>query len=610
MSMALLEERLVKHGDISGEEITAARGESRRKRIALDEALVSLGFVSREKLGDTLSQACELPYVPLASASPTRAALEVLSPKCARGWGVFPVAYDTERRKLTVAVSDPGQTARLERLRKFFMQQHTLMFQIAPSAEIEEALGTHFAVTGARTPGAKQAQAGQKPEPAAGAVAPAKQKLPDLPAQTAAQPAREAIPEPAGTTPSRYQPITEWPYADMSLALISAATAFARHHLRDTPERCTQIAERVRYCRLLASRLGLPTVQTDGVVLAAWLSALEDEPELVRQIVTPYGVVEILFPAEQNGNGRLVESQVFRLVKAYQALKDADPDAATDVARTRGQLRLSWEGSPQQEEVLESFFKVLVDEEFLSRLGHAAVKLVVVDPDEVAARELATALRDRGYDVEAVPKPLPPSELLAAFQPDLVIAGTDHSPDAAPRFCRQMREARNGKPVPLIVLSADSDAALAADCLRAGADECLSKPVNIELLLLKAERLIGTPAPDNAQTGVNGQEGVNGALRDMAFTDMIQILAAGARNMKITLTRDSEEGHVYLERGEVVHADAGELSGEHAFYELMQWQDGEFTIGQCEEFPESTVRAQAMSLLMNGARIRDEQETG
>jgi two-component system chemotaxis response regulator CheB len=80
--------------------------------------------------------------------------------------------------------------------------------------------------------------------------------------------------------------------------------------------------------------------------------------------------------------------------------------------------------------------------------------------------------------------------------------------------------------------------------------------------------------------------------------------------MEIVLTRGDREGHVFIEDGEVIHAETGDTEGEQAFYTLMQWREGTFTTRQCAAFPVRTIQSSVMSLLMEGARLADEQGEG
>ena len=122
------------------------------------------------------------------------------------------------------------------------------------------------------------------------------------------------------------------------------------------------------------------------------------------------------------------------------------------------------------------------------------------------------------------------------------------------------------------------------------------------ILFLKIQRMLSQPGADVDKQAT----GATGRLSDMSFTDMIQILCAGGKNAVIRLSRENEEGEVYLHNGDVIHAQLGDVTAEHAFYKFMSWQDGEFTTQLCEDFPEQTIFESAMGLLMEGARLVDE----
>ncbi len=66
------------------------------------------------------------------------------------------------------------------------------------------------------------------------------------------------------------------------------------------------------------------------------------------------------------------------------------------------------------------------------------------------------------------------------------------------------------------------------------------------------------------------------------------------------------EGRVFIEEGDVIHAEVAELTAEAAFHHFMTWYEGEFVTAQCTEFPDRTIHDSAMSLLMEGARLADE----
>ena len=93
----------------------------------------------------------------------------------------------------------------------------------------------------------------------------------------------------------------------------------------------------------------------------------------------------------------------------------------------------------------------------------------------------------------------------------------------------------------------------------------------------------------------------------MSFTDMVQILCAGGKSVEIVLSnKNGDESHVFIEDGNITQADSDGLEGEQAFYALMRWNEGTFTTRPCDSFPERAIQASAMGLLMEGARLIDE----
>ena len=109
-----------------------------------------------------------------------------------------------------------------------------------------------------------------------------------------------------------------------------------------------------------------------------------------------------------------------------------------------------------------------------------------------------------------------------------------------------------------------------------------------------------------AERPAGHEEGVTGSLADMSFCDMLQMLNVSGKSMDISVTRGDLAGRVILKQGSVIHSELGDTIGENAFYQLMQWHDGKFAMKECSVFPESTITSSTMSLLMEGARLADE----
>lgn len=97
-----------------------------------------------------------------------------------------------------------------------------------------------------------------------------------------------------------------------------------------------------------------------------------------------------------------------------------------------------------------------------------------------------------------------------------------------------------------------------------------------------------------------------GSLKELPLPDIIQLVSVSGKTGKFTLSRDGEDGFIYLKNGQMIHAQVGELTGEEAIYALAIWNHGEFRFAPGEEASEHTITRSNTNLLMEAARRLDE----
>ncbi|MCE9614397.1 MAG: DUF4388 domain-containing protein [Lentisphaerae bacterium] len=604
-----LKQDLIASGKLTAERLAEVERVARDQRISLSEALISRLMISFSDLGAACARVTGLPYVPLVGLRPSDPEAPVwMSPEFAACAHVFPIAYDPQTHVLKVAVQDAEQAAGLERSLRFLMQDSRLEFSVAPDIEMQRAR-ERGRPGGKRSAGELAAGfargsrwGGGKSDPRTGAPSGAAPGAKSKPGASGASGAAPAPPPRKERRPGSAAP-PEPGYSEMSQSLISAVTHFVRLQFSDEPERVHGIRTCVRYCQLMASRLKFAPVQVDALVLGTWLSALDSCETVLGQFSTPYRLEEVIYPDKQRGVRAVhprVEGLVLKLVRCYQDLKAEKPEVCRNVNLTRRELYLHWSAAPEHQQMLETFLQVLVDEEFLDKLGRSAGRILIVDPEEIALCSLAPPLISMGYDVIAMPDTRSARDILDEFKPDLILVSVDSAPDRVLWFCERLKGDAKTAGVPILAMVSPDDPQLTVKCLRAGANDYLSKPVHPELLFLKVQNHLSA-------AGVEVKEcGVSGSLEEMSFTDMIQILSAGRRNVDLFLNSESAEGRVYIREGDVVHAVVGEQTGDAAFYALMRWKSGTFTTRQCGPLPERTIHVSTMSLLMEGSRQVDE----
>jgi hypothetical protein len=124
----------------------------------------------------------------------------------------------------------------------------------------------------------------------------------------------------------------------------------------------------------------------------------------------------------------------------------------------------------------------------------------------------------------------------------------------------------------------------------------------IEMILRRSRRYESTPANEKESADAV----LSGSLQEKSFPEAFQLAMAYGKSGTLVLKNGDKDGRVYLKEGVVVHAVAGSLTGEDAFYDLALWNLGNFSyiVGQASS--EQTIRKSGTSLLMEATRRMDE----
>ena len=103
------------------------------------------------------------------------------------------------------------------------------------------------------------------------------------------------------------------------------------------------------------------------------------------------------------------------------------------------------------------------------------------------------------------------------------------------------------------------------------------------------------------------ERGFKGSVADFQLSDIIQLNCLGRLTSALKVKRHNEEGIIYFQEGDIVHAEVGNLQGEEAFYYIMSWEGGEFSVLRNKVASKETISRGWQSLLLEGLRRKDEQ---
>src|SRR4030066_680613 len=221
-------------------------------------------------------------------------------------------------------------------------------------------------------------------------------------------------------------------------------------------------------------------------------------------------------------------------------------------------------------------------------------KVLIVDDEETLTWSMARSLsRDKDkYEVVIANNGREALNLLKNNEVDLVISDI-RMPDinGLDLLVRVKKEYPHTK---VIIMTAYGSSDVQKEANRRGSLFYIEKPFEISDIRKIIIDLIGK------------KKGFQGKLVGLQLTDIIQMNCLSRVTTALTFTKDSEKGVIYLNEGEIVHAECGEEQGTDAFYKIMSWQEGEVvsTIGIVS--PLQTIHQSWEHLLVEAMRKNDD----
>lgn len=121
----------------------------------------------------------------------------------------------------------------------------------------------------------------------------------------------------------------------------------------------------------------------------------------------------------------------------------------------------------------------------------------------------------------------------------------------------------------------------------------LEKPVELAKLIELVEQL-------------GPRRGFYGNSIEVELFDYVQMVALSGRDKLVKIVTPLNEGFIWFEHGDIVHAEFETHMGENAFYKLLAVGRGTFTEVFFTDPPKRTIMGSATGLLMEAARQMDE----
>jgi len=104
--------------------------------------------------------------------------------------------------------------------------------------------------------------------------------------------------------------------------------------------------------------------------------------------------------------------------------------------------------------------------------------------------------------------------------------------------------------------------------------------------------------------------GFGGEIAGFSLADVLQLCVQNRFSGCIAVTSGPDSGRIFIRDAEIVHAEAGDHTGEQAFSEILSWPEGRFFLQNNVAVARSTIQKGWRLLLLDAYRIIDERRAG
>jgi len=227
---------------------------------------------------------------------------------------------------------------------------------------------------------------------------------------------------------------------------------------------------------------------------------------------------------------------------------------------------------------------------------------IVVEPSAPLRARMVRCLEAAGFKVLAVASMPEAMEACTQWRPDVLIsAATLDSGVMGIDLAYAMSEHTTLSDVPLVLTGDEGDLAR-LEAFRAGVRDYIPRPFLDEELVIRVHRVVAPVVPV-------ANPGLRGNLVDIGLGTLLSLFEFERKSGILLLLRDGELARLFVSDGRVLKVEGNSVTGtpRERLMQLLDWHVGQFEFSPCSIGGRDELDISATQLLLEHARIRDEQ---
>ena len=222
------------------------------------------------------------------------------------------------------------------------------------------------------------------------------------------------------------------------------------------------------------------------------------------------------------------------------------------------------------------------------------VRVLMVDDEDSLVWSVGQFIRRQRpeWTFEGFTEPLAALARIEASPPDVLI--TDVRMPKLSGIELLIAARRVAPALPALIVTAYSSQEVLSEVRSRSGVELMEKPVQLDALFAAIDRLLAVST------------GFSGDISLPMLPDLLQIYTLSLASGALTVTGAGGEGTIWFERGDIVDATCGALSGDEAVFEVLRWRGGSFRLDPAARAAERRITKSWQHLLLEGCRLIDE----